>query len=50
MWRNSYGSPVVAVYSWEGADLRRIPITSVAVEAFDDFTGSLQVTNGDILL
>ena len=40
LWENSYSSPVVAIYSWEGEALRKVPVTNVARKTLDIITGS----------
>ncbi|XP_065899624.1 serine/threonine-protein kinase/endoribonuclease IRE1-like [Dysidea avara] len=40
LWEQSYSSPVVAIYSWEGEALRKVPVTSVARKTLDIITGS----------
>lgn len=40
MWRKMYSSPVMAVYSVEGGNLRKVPSTSVAADSLGMLTGS----------
>ena len=40
VWRQSYGSPVISIYSVEGGDLRKVAMTSVAADTLDLLTGS----------
>lgn len=40
LWRNVYGSPVVAIYSVVGGILRKIPVTTVAADTLNTLTGS----------
>ena len=40
VWRGTYSSPVMAVYSVEGGGLRKVPSTSVAANSLSMLTGS----------
>lgn len=40
VWQNSFGSPVVAIYSIEGGALRKIPMTTIALGTMERLTGS----------
>ena len=40
MWRQTYGSPVVSVYSVEDGGLRKIPVTTVAADTLAHLSGS----------
>jgi len=40
VWQQTYDSPVVAIYSPQGGELRQIPLTSVASSTLNLLTGS----------
>ena len=40
VWRHSFGSPVISVYSLDNRSLRKVPITTVASSTIDYLTGS----------
>ena len=40
MWRVSYNSPVLAVFSLEDWQLRKVPVYSVELESIDLLKGS----------
>ena len=40
IWHQSYGSPVVNIYTVEGGSLRKVPVVSVASETLKMLTGS----------
>lgn len=40
VWQQSYDSPVVAIYSPQGGELRKLPMTTVALSTLNLLTGS----------
>ena len=40
VWRRTYASPVMAIYSVENGNLRKLPSTSVAADTLSMLTGS----------
>lgn len=41
MWHQTYGSPVVAMYSLGADGLQKVPFTSFAPETLEHLTGQL---------
>ena len=40
VWQQSYDSPVVAIYSPQGGELHKLPMTTVALSTLEFLTGS----------